>query len=147
MSRVRSLGSRHLAGDRVLGLKDNSRLDENGRRLAVNIRTNIGPDRLYLLRIEDTAPRRHLVFSVQDGIDEPVMILRPEASKVERHSPAGILEPIAVTRRAVIQIHHRARLGARASLVRQTDWYDESPRERNGRHSQADILVNTHWFR
>jgi hypothetical protein len=83
MSRVRSsLGSRHLAGDRMLGLRDNSRLDENGRRLPVNVRTNIGPDRLYLPLIEDTAPRRHLVFSVQDGIDEPVMILRPEAAKV-----------------------------------------------------------------
>ena len=148
MSRVRSsLESRHLAGDRVLGLSPNCRLDEDERLLPVNIRTNIGPDRFDLLLIEYTAPRRHLVFSVQDRVHEPIMILRPEASKVERQSSAGILQPIPVTRRAVIQIHHRARLGARVSLVRQTDWYDKSTRERNGRHSQASILVNTHWLR
>jgi hypothetical protein len=146
MSRVRSsLGSRHLARDRVLGLSANSLLDENGRRLPVNIRTNIGPDRFDLLLIEHTAPRWHLVFSIQDRVDEPIMILRPQASKVERHSPTGILQPLAMARRAVIKIHHRARLGARVSVVRQTDWSDESTRD--GRHSQAGIFVNTHWLR
>jgi hypothetical protein len=117
--------------------------DENGKFLPVNIRTNIGPDRLYLLLIQYVAPRRHLVFSVQDGIDEPVMILRPEAPKVERHSSAGILQPIAVTRRAVIQVHHRACFGARASLLRPTDCYEKT-RERNGRHPSADSFVNGH---
>jgi len=148
MSRVRSsLESRHLAGDRVLGLSPNSRLDEDERLLPVNIRTNTGPDRFDLLLIEYTAPRRHLVFSVQDRVDEPIMILRLQAPKVERHPSTGISQLIAVTRRAVIQIHHRARLGVRVSLIRQTDWYDESTRQRNGRHSQADILVNTHGLR
>ena len=73
MSRVRSsLGSRHLARDRVLGLSANSLLDENGRRLPVNIRTNIGPDRFDLLHVERAAPGRHLSLAVKHRADKSI---------------------------------------------------------------------------
>lgn len=57
---------------------------------SVDCGANVGPDCLDLLQLERAAPGRHLGLSVEHDVQETVMILGPQAPKVERGAATGV---------------------------------------------------------
>ena len=85
-----------------------SPLASDRRRSAIDVRPNVQPDALDLLQAEDTAPRWHLAFAVEDGVHEAGALVRPQTSKVECYATTGVLQLLSMTVRAVVSVDRGA---------------------------------------
>src|SRR5262245_26354152 len=76
---------------------------------AIDDGPDIGPDRVDLLGLEDSAPGRHLCLAVERRLEETVPIPRAEPPQIEGHAAAGVAQLLTMTGRAVVAVNHRAR--------------------------------------
>ena len=67
---------------------------------------HIGPQRFNIRRHQRSAPGRHIVLAVGDGVDEAVVLIVREGAQVERTDRVGHMR--AVAGQAVVFIEHRA---------------------------------------
>src|SRR5215212_3989015 len=83
------------------------------RQLAIHLGADIGPDRFDLLRLQGTAPGRHLLFSVEHGVEKAFVVARTQAAQIERHAAAGVAQLVAMTACAIVAVDPLARLELR----------------------------------
>ncbi len=67
-------------------------------------RADIGPDCLYLLGLQRASPWRHLIFSIENRIAEPRVVLGPQTAEVECHRAACIAQLVTVAGGAIIGV-------------------------------------------
>src|SRR5436190_19774019 len=65
---------------------------------------NIGPDSFDLVRLQRTAPGRHLALAVEHAVEIPIMVARAQSPEVESHSATGVAQLFAMATGAVIGV-------------------------------------------
>src|SRR5882762_5630226 len=88
-------------------------------RYSVTVGNDIGPERLDVLRFQDTAPGGHLVLAARDRADEALALIVRKLAQIK--GALRIEHARAVTRRAIALIEGRTALDVlRGGYLRQS---------------------------